>query len=88
MPQPDLKVKPQPDDLYMIFDLLSPTYLRARRDGHAAGFTGELINGRALIAYAVEALHLSLDATIFEIANAMPKGMTFLMLSNPCAPRD
>ena len=86
MAQPDLAVKPQPDDMYIIFGLLNPAYLRVRREGRACGFMGELVTGRALVDYAVSVLHLSPGATTYEIANKMPPGMTFLMLTNPCAP--
>ncbi len=88
MLQSDQTVRPQPDDMFFVFPLLAPSFLAARQANKPVTCVGEFMSGKALIAYAVESLRLSQDATVYEIAQAMPKDVTFLLLTNPCAPRE
>lgn len=81
----DFTVKPKPDDIFVIFSLIPPTLSQAKHSDKGVSFCGEFINGAALLKYAIEALGLTKDATLYEIVNAFPAGQVFLQLVNPCA---
>lgn len=85
MAEPDLKVIPKVDDMFVILPILR--WGDAKTYG-SAWFGGQLMTGAELVKYAVSKLNLSPLATVYQIANAFPSDKVIMMLTNPCAPKE